>query len=136
MSNKLNVGTILVPKENQKHRFKKDLQYIVTQKDIDNNPKIGEYWEISNTNKVMGKQTLTNQEILEKVKTIVANKIGLDVEEIGTEDSFDDTVYLDSLDKIEVVMECEKEFNLSIEDDAVQDCKNCKELVEAIEKLL
>lgn len=78
----------------------------------------------------------TNQEILEEIKTIVGEKIGMDSEDINDTDDFDNDLSLDSLDKIEILMECEKSFDIDIHDDLVDDCKNCKELADILQTLL
>jgi len=53
---------------------------------------------------------------LAKVKSIVADQLGLDQEEIEPESSFIDDLDADSLDIVELVMALEEEFDLEIPD--------------------
>jgi len=52
--------------------------------------------------------------IAERVKKIVADKLGIDESEITQEASFANDLGADSLDTVELIMEFEKEFDISI----------------------
>ncbi len=52
-----------------------------------------------------------------KVKEIIINKLGVDDGQITPEASFTNDLGADSLDTVELVMEFEKAFNLSIPDE-------------------
>ncbi len=69
--------------------------------------------------------------IEEKVINIVSEVIGVDAK---SEDTFED-LYADSLDLVEIVIECEKEFSYPITDDKVQNLKTVKDLVNLITDL-
>ena len=61
------------------------------------------------------------QEIEDKVVAIVSDQMGVDKAEISRETSFVNDLNADSLDQVELVMELEDEFELSIPDeDAVK----------------
>ena len=61
------------------------------------------------------------QEIQEKVIAIVSEQMGVDKAEISRETSFVNDLNADSLDTVELVMELEDEFEMSIPDeDAVK----------------
>ena len=61
------------------------------------------------------------QEIEDKVITIVSEQMGVDKAEISRETSFVNDLNADSLDTVELVMELEDEFEMSIPDeDAVK----------------
>ncbi len=61
------------------------------------------------------------QEIEDKVITIVSVQMGVDKAEISRETSFVNDLNADSLDTVELVMELEDEFEMSIPDeDAVK----------------
>lgn len=51
-----------------------------------------------------------------KVKKIIVDKLGVDESEVTTEASFTNDLGADSLDTVELIMEFEKEFNISIPD--------------------
>ncbi len=57
------------------------------------------------------------QEIEEKVIAIVSDQMGVDKAEISRETSFVNDLNADSLDTVELVMELEDEFEMSIPDD-------------------
>jgi acyl carrier protein len=52
-----------------------------------------------------------------KVKEIIMNKLGVEATQVTTEASFTNDLGADSLDTVELVMEFEKTFNLSIPDE-------------------
>ncbi|MCI2425729.1 acyl carrier protein [Candidatus Acetothermia bacterium] len=55
-------------------------------------------------------------DIAERVKTIIADQLMVDIEQVTDSASFTDDLGADSLDTIELVMEFEDEFNLEIPD--------------------
>lgn len=59
-------------------------------------------------------------EIAEKVKSIIVDKLGVEESEVTPEASFTNDLGADSLDTVELIMEFEKEFNLSIPDDQAE----------------
>ena len=59
-------------------------------------------------------------EIESKVKEIIAEKLGVDEENVKPEASFTNDLGADSLDTVELIMEFEKEFNISIPDDKAE----------------
>ena len=69
--------------------------------------------------------------IEEKVINIVSEVIGVDAK---SEDTFED-LYADSLDLVEIVIECEKEFSYPITDDRAQNLKTVGDLVNLIKDL-
>ena len=72
--------------------------------------------------------------IEEKVIDIVKDVLGIDGEKITSEDTFDN-LYADSLDLVEITIECEKEFSYPITDDKVQNLKTVGDLVNLITDL-
>ncbi len=53
-------------------------------------------------------------EIASRVKKIIVDKLGVDEADVLPEASFTNDLGADSLDTVELIMEFEKEFNLSI----------------------
>lgn len=72
--------------------------------------------------------------IEEKVINIVKDVLGMEGEKVTSEDTFDD-LYVDSLDLIDIVIECEKEFGYPIRDDKAQNLKTVGDLVNLIKDL-
>ncbi len=54
--------------------------------------------------------------VAEKVQTIIVNKLGVEASQISDEASFTNDLGADSLDTVELIMEFEREFNISIDD--------------------
>lgn len=72
--------------------------------------------------------------IEEKVISIVSEALGIESEKITSADTFDD-LYIDSLDLVEIIIECEQEFGYPIKDDKVQNLKTVGDLVNLIKDL-
>ncbi|MBV1870148.1 MAG: acyl carrier protein [Gammaproteobacteria bacterium] len=58
--------------------------------------------------------------IEERVKNIVAEQLGVDLEEVKNESSFVDDLGADSLDTVELVMALEEEFETEIPDEEAE----------------
>ncbi|MFN7117536.1 MAG: acyl carrier protein [Saprospiraceae bacterium] len=58
--------------------------------------------------------------IAEKVTRIIVDKLGVDESEVTPEASFTNDLGADSLDTVELIMEFEKEFDISIPDDQAE----------------
>lgn len=67
----------------------------------------------------------------EKVRDMIAEKMAIEPEDITLETSFED-MQIDSLDMVEIVMDLEEEFDVSIE--TGDDLKTVNDLVEYIKK--
>ena len=67
-----------------------------------------------------------------KVKEIVAEQLGKDVNEIATGASFIDDLGADSLDIVELVMKMEEEFGIEIPDEEAEKIKTVNDVVEYI----
>jgi acyl carrier protein len=76
----------------------------------------------------------TRDEILEKVRAIVAEQMGIEGKEIGMETSFVNDLNADSLDQVELVMELEDEFDMNIPDEEAEKLQTVGVAVEFIEK--
>ena len=62
----------------------------------------------------------TEAEIEDKVSQIVSEQMGIDKSELTRETSFVDDLNADSLDTVELVMEFEDEFEMSIPDEEAE----------------
>ena len=59
-------------------------------------------------------------DITERVKAIIVDKLGVDESEVKPEATFTNDLGADSLDTVELIMELEKEFNITIPDDQAE----------------
>ena len=72
--------------------------------------------------------------IAEKVTKIIVDKLGVDESEVTTEASFTQDLGADSLDTVELIMEFEKEFNLSIPDEQAEQITTVGQAITYLEK--
>jgi acyl carrier protein len=59
-------------------------------------------------------------DIAARVKKIIVDKLGVDEAEVTNEASFTNDLGADSLDTVELIMDFEKEFNISIPDEQAE----------------
>ena len=74
----------------------------------------------------------TEEEIQEKVSQIVSEQSGIDKSELTRETSFVDDLKADSLDTIELVMEFEDEFEMSIPDEEAEKIQTIGQAIDYI----
>ena len=72
-------------------------------------------------------------EINEKVQAIIAEKLSVDVADVTPEKSFTNDLGADSLDTVELIMEFEKEFGISIPDDQAEKITTVEDAIKYIE---
>ncbi|MBR2298630.1 MAG: acyl carrier protein [Bacteroidales bacterium] len=75
-------------------------------------------------------------EIASKVKAIIVDKLGVDENEVTPNASFTNDLGADSLDTVELIMEFEKAFNITIPDDAAEEISTVGDAVKYIEEKL
>jgi len=73
-------------------------------------------------------------EIEAKVKAIIVDKLGVEESEVKPEASFTNDLGADSLDTVELIMEFEREFGVSIPDDKAEKITTVGEAMAYIEK--
>lgn len=69
-----------------------------------------------------------------KVITIVSEQLGVPQEEVARESSFVDDLKADSLDVVELVMEFEDEFEITIPDDDYEKIRTVGDAIDYIEE--
>ena len=69
-----------------------------------------------------------------RVKAIIVDKLGVDENEVTPEASFTNDLGADSLDTVELIMEFEKEFNISIPDDQAENISTVGNAINYIEE--
>lgn len=73
-----------------------------------------------------------SDDIERKVKAIVAEQLGVDEAEISRDTSFVNDLNADSLDTVELVMEFEDEFDMSIPDDQAEKIQTVGQAIDFI----
>ena len=69
-----------------------------------------------------------------KVKAIIVDKLGVDENEVTPTASFTNDLGADSLDTVELIMEFEKEFGLTIPDEAAEKISTVGDAIAYIEE--
>ncbi len=69
-----------------------------------------------------------------KVKEIIVEKLGVDESEVTETASFTQDLGADSLDTVELIMELEKAFSISIPDDAAEKIGTVGDAIKYIEE--
>ena len=72
-------------------------------------------------------------DIADKVKKIIVDKLGVDESEVTHEASFTNDLGADSLDTVELIMEFEKEFDISIPDEQAENIQTVGQAVDYLE---
>ena len=62
-----------------------------------------------------------SQDVESKVKEIIVDKLGVDESEVTKDANFTNDLGADSLDTVELIMEFEKEFDISIPDEDAEE---------------
>ncbi len=71
--------------------------------------------------------------ILERVRGIIVDKLGVEAKEVTPEASFANDLGADSLDTVELIMELEKEFNITIPDQDAQKISTVADVIKYLE---
>ena len=73
-------------------------------------------------------------DIASRVKAIIADKLDVEETEVTPEASFTNDLGADSLDTVELIMEFEKEFNISIPDEQAETITTVGQAVSYLEE--
>jgi acyl carrier protein len=73
-----------------------------------------------------------NDELVQKVKDIIAESLGVKKTEVVPAASFIDDLNADSLDIVELVMTIEKEFDIEIPDDQAEKIRTVQDAIDYI----
>ena len=82
---------------------------------------------------------MEDAELLAQIKAVLAKVTGLDVEDIGDDDAFEDDLELDSLSMLEVWVEIDRTFHsdsVKIPNEEIADIKTLNEAVARIQQEL
>ena len=76
---------------------------------------------------------MTNEEIFEKVKKLIAERLAVNESKIVPEASFIEDLGADSLDTVELLTQLESEFNITIPDEDAEKFQTVRDLVKYVE---
>jgi acyl carrier protein len=74
------------------------------------------------------------KEIIEKVKQIISEQLGVEESEVTPSASFIDDLGADSLDTVELVMALEEAFDIEIPDEDAEKIRTMQDAIDYIEK--
>ncbi len=77
-----------------------------------------------------------NQDIFDKVKTIVVEQLDVEADAVKPEASFANDLGADSLDTVELVMALEEAFDIEIPDEVAEQIDTVEKAVNHIEKAI
>jgi acyl carrier protein len=80
--------------------------------------------------------SMSKDEILAKLKPIIAEQLGVDEADVTPEASFTEDLNADSLDLVEMIMSLEEQFKLQISDEDAEKITTVGEAVEYISEHL
>ena len=75
---------------------------------------------------------MTHEEIVKQVKAIIVDKLGVEESEVTETANFTNDLGADSLDTVELIMEFENVFGITIPDDVAEKISTVKDAVEYI----
>jgi transcription antitermination protein NusB len=78
--------------------------------------------------------TMSKDDILAKLRPVIAEQLGVDESEVREDASFTDDLNADSLDLVELIMSLEEQFNLQISDEEAEKLTTVGEAVEYIQE--
>ena len=73
-------------------------------------------------------------EILEKVRRMIAEKLGIDLDDVKEDANIIEDLGADSLDLVDIVMYVEDTFGIRVEDEELEKIKTLKDIVDGIAK--
>lgn len=71
--------------------------------------------------------------VFEKVKSIIVDQLDVDAEKITLDSKVAEDLGADSLDVVDLIMSIEEEFDMEIDDDAVENMKTVGDIVAFID---
>jgi acyl carrier protein len=74
------------------------------------------------------------QNVESQVKSIIVDKLGVDESEVQREANFTNDLGADSLDTVELIMEFEKDFDISIPDEDAENIATVGDAIDYIEE--
>lgn len=74
-------------------------------------------------------------EIKERINSIIVEKLGVEEDEVNETAMFMEDLGADSLDMVELIMEFEKTFEISISDEVAESIKSVGDVYDCVEEL-
>ena len=97
------------------------------------NERTGEFEEVTSSYSNRKPYIQRNASVASKVKSIIVDKLGVEPYEVNDYSSWSD-LGADSLDAVELIMEFEKEFVMTIPDEVVEHMRTVGDAIDYIER--
>lgn len=99
-------------------------------------PKQNEAATFSSFASSLARETIsTESDIALQIRKLVVDKLGVSLNAVTNNASFTNDLGADSLDKVELIMELEKEFGVSIPDDEAEKLRTVGQAIKYIETI-
>ena len=79
---------------------------------------------------------MKKKDIAKKVTEILVDKLGVEKEEVNESANLQNDLGMDGLDAVELIMECEQEFNIAIPDDDAETVQTVGDIINYLFKSL
>ena len=79
---------------------------------------------------------MTEEEIVKQVKAIIVDKLGVEESEVTESANFTNDLGADSLDTVELLMECERVFGIKIPDEETSTIATVKDAIDKVKEKL
>ena len=97
------------------------------------NERTGEFEEVTSSYSNRKPYIQRNASVASKVKSIIVDKLGVEPYEVNDYSSWSD-LGADSLDAVELIMEFEKEFSMTIPDEVAERIRTVGDAIDYIER--
>lgn len=74
--------------------------------------------------------------MLEKVRSLIANELGVDADTITEDSHIIDDLGADSLDAVELIMALEEAFDIEIDDDTASEIQTVQDILDYLETVV
>lgn len=88
--------------------------------------------DIKNIKKCIKKEII---KMITKIKEILADQLDIELEDIKDDSDIQEDLEADSLDVMDIMTEIEDEFNIEVEDEAIEELRTPQKIAEYIEKV-
>ena len=75
----------------------------------------------------------SSEEIIERIKSIIVEQLGVSLEEVTPEASFIEDLGADSLDIVELIMALEEEYDIEIPDEDAEKIQTVQDVINYVE---